>query len=547
MATPTAEQVQAKLREIRARNATAATAPPQTGSPTTTTTNLPDAAAVQAKLKEIRAKNAGAPAPAPVSAPTTQLAPPPQKPGAYDISNPEMGMNVAKQAVEGGKGFLKGIGSTLLGIGEVGSRALESGYNATVGKLTGKKAVDGADAIHEIRESDKFRPTNTAQKVGFGAEQVAEFFIPGGVAAKAVKVTEIAAKASKLPRFLKAAAGLTKDVAESSLVTAAQSGGDLDTIKENAKTTAALGGTLRGAGLLKEVVGKGMSGRLVNSLIKPSKLQFAFGKNPGNAVAKEGIVATNLEDLGQKILEKRTEAGSAIGTITSSPKYATVKIDASDAFAPLDDAIAQAEKNPRTNSAIINRLKDIKADLLKESVDETGKVAYGRPLRGLSLEDTIKTKQEVGELTKFTGNPSDDQLVNSALQRVYRSLRVKTEAVAPELKTANERWGNLLAAEKAVEARRGVIERQNMISLPGAVAGSGAAIATALLSGGSAVPTILAGAGIIGIQKAFASPLAKTGIAKWLAKATTAEKQQLYRAVPKLYDLFKTEFGASAD
>lgn len=46
------------------------------------------------------------------------------------------------------------------------------------------------------------------------------------------------------------------------------------------------------------------AGRLINSLIKPTNRQFSYGRNPGLAVAKEGIVATSLEDLATQVDRK---------------------------------------------------------------------------------------------------------------------------------------------------------------------------------------------------------------------------------------------------
>lgn len=495
---------------------------------------------------QARLKAAGTSQSAPVNAPAAPAeAPVTNGPGIFttlsNFSN-KAGLAYRNFSI----GALKGVGSTALGAAQLGSKALESGYNATIGKLTGKEAFSGSGAAEQAKEA--IAPEGTAQKVGFGAEQIAEFLTPLGAEEAAAKVaSKLPEGAGMLAKAAKAGTNLASEVADVGLKTALQTGGDTEKTGEAAIATAALGGVGKGLGLAKEAVGEGFGGKLINSLIKPNKQQFSFGKNPGAAVAKEGIVAKSLEDLGTKISEKKVEAGQALDKIISAEKYQTPQIDLQEAFSPLEKAIAEAKKNPRTNSALISRLENVKADLLQHSVDEAGNAIQGRNLANLSLKDAINIKRDVGELTRFTGNPSDDKLANSALQNVYSSIRKQTEKVAPELKTANERWGNLLSAEKAVEARKAVTERQNLMSLPNITAGSGGALVAAIATGGAAIPSAIAGLGMAGIAKALGSTPAKTSLAKWLAEVPSSEKQKLYKAVPRAYDLFKKEFGGLAD
>ena len=71
-----------------------------------------------------------------------------------------------------GTGALKGLGNTVSGI--------SSAIHAI--PVVGPKIVpdEGLSAFHEIT-----RPQGTAQKIGYGAEQAAEFLAPTGVEEKA--------------------------------------------------------------------------------------------------------------------------------------------------------------------------------------------------------------------------------------------------------------------------------------------------------------------------------------------------------------------------
>lgn len=86
-----------------------------------------------------------------------------------------------------GLGALKGIGSTLSGMQSLGQKALE--------KITGIKTA--TPSIKQVA-GNKLNPNGLTEKLGFGAEQVAEFFIPAGTVAKAGKAADAAIAGLKL-------------------------------------------------------------------------------------------------------------------------------------------------------------------------------------------------------------------------------------------------------------------------------------------------------------------------------------------------------------
>src|SRR3990167_4032611 len=71
---------------------------------------------------------------------------------------------------------------------------------------------------------------------------------------------------------------------------------------------ALIGGGIPAASVAKNIVvrfGEGQAPRVINSLIKPLAKDFSYGKNPGRAVAEEGIVANNFDDLIENIRANR--------------------------------------------------------------------------------------------------------------------------------------------------------------------------------------------------------------------------------------------------
>lgn len=313
---------------------------------------------------------------------------------------------------------------------------------------------------------------------------------------------------------------------------------------ENVGTAAALGAAFPVAGTALGAAGKkliskseplrsGMAERLINSLIKPLGKDVAYGKNPGRGVAAEGIVAKDLEELAVKVTERRKQIGQAKGEVLMKPEYNAVRLDTSSALSPIDDAIASAKRMPNTNQALITRLEGIKADMQGIGVGQVQ-----------DLVNTDALKQEIGQLAKWTGNASDDKLVNMAVKQSYGKLKEQIEKIAPEIKPLNERFGDLLSAEIAAKHRDIIQQRLNLISLGGKTLGVGSSIIAAFATGGAAIPSILIGLGVTAIQGMLAKPIVRTKVAAWLAKSSNAEKAAVFAKVPALKNAIERVFGA---
>jgi hypothetical protein len=285
-----------------------------------------------------------------------------------------------------------------------------------------------------------------------------------------------------------------------------------------------------------------MAEKVVNSLIKPLLKDFSYGKNPGRGVATEGIVFNSLEEGAVKIGDRLKLIGSQMDKIANSKKGEI--IDISDVLSPIDKAIAEAQKTPRTNSALISRLQDAKDDLMGVVRDETGEVVFQKDLSNMTFQEVLDFKRTVGDITKFTGNASDDKLANTALKSVYGGAKTAVNKAAPEMAGLNERWANLKSAEIAIKYRDKIEARQNLISLAPKLLGGGlgsfgivtmnpAAIGAALLS--------------YGADTLFSSSAFKTRLAKWLAKSSKEERDELIRNAPVIKNILDKIFGKDTD
>ncbi len=306
MATQTYDPaaVQAKLREIRAQNAGGAL---PGSTPTTATPAQPrvDPAAVQAKLREIRAQKLNPAPPAPITPAVTAEKP---NPLASVMRGAE---NVGRFWLDAtGAGALKGLAKSALGFASVGEKALRTGYDATVGKLTGTKAINAQPLISQGREAVK--PEGLAQNIGFGAEQIGEFFVPGGAVSKGAKALEGLTVASKIPRFLRGAVNLADKAAlEGGLaagVTAVQSGGDVQATKEAGLVGAAFpfaGAAIKGVGKIGSAVVEHLASTL--SGVPKAAIRHAI-ENPEAVQKAISLAAQDGDGATQKIYNNAVEA-----------------------------------------------------------------------------------------------------------------------------------------------------------------------------------------------------------------------------------------------
>jgi hypothetical protein len=387
------------------------------------------------------------------------------------------------------------------------------------------------------------------QVVGSGAQVLAGLLPFGRVASVATKAVKAVGVGAKLARPLGEAltsvgTGYGYDVASN----AAEGKTGADTFKPGGGTV--IGTALPGAALVSAGVRKAAPGaaeRVVNSLIKPLLKDFSYGKNPGRTVSQLGITGNNLDDLTANISQARQKIGATSAQLGSSLD-SQVKLSVQGALSPIDEAMTAAARN--NDATVLNRLQDVKKAISKVLVPvtnaKTGDVSIAasrdRQLNDLTYSQGLKIKQQIGDLTKFTGNASDDKAVNTALKKAYGSVKGELDkaasavdpAKAAQLRQLNDQYADLTSAEIATKYRDKIQSRQNLIGISPTVAGLGTGIITAISTGGAAIPAVLAGAGAAALDKALASPAVKTRVAAALAKMKPNEAEGLFNKLPFL-------------
>jgi hypothetical protein len=100
-------------------------------------------------------------------------------------------------------------------------------------------------------------------------------------------------------------------------------------------------------------------------------------KNPGAAVAQEGIRANSMEELATKIGQARHSTGQALQTVASQVP-GQLPMGRDEILAPFDKAITEAVT--RNDQPLLNRLVQTKDAL-------TNIFAMGRKIVPVGLED----------------------------------------------------------------------------------------------------------------------------------------------------------------
>lgn len=418
-------------------------------------------------------------------------------------------------------------------------------------KRTGKRASYTRENIKkDILNSDTFNGPSGKELLG-DTGKVALNFLPFGKLSKSLQVAaEAAGIGSKLAAPVsRVAAGITGgyglDVAEN--LREEKNGGEIFKPGAGTATAGILGPALEGGGAAFKAATSKLPAKMVNSLIKPRLSNLAYGHNPGKAVVEEGIVGLDMEDLINKISKKKGEVGKQIGAMVDSPEASSRLSEASDAFEPIDEAIKDAMKAPRTNKGLIQRLSDIKSDLMGEVITPEGQILT-RKLEELTPRELLDIKKEIGDLTRYTGNPSDDELTNKALQRTYTKVKDKLNSVLKEagftdIEKINEKYGNLTEAEISTKYRDKILERQNVIGLDSKVSGVLGGLGT-LASGGSIGASAIAG---VLADKIAGSTAFKTAVAQMLSKADQPTLNAFFTKHPEIAQVLIRAFQASEE
>lgn len=360
-------------------------------------------------------------------------------------------------------GAAKGLGGTAAGLGSLFtnyvpgvSSAVDALY-ALAGYPVDSRQMNADPAA--TRTALGLDASNAVQSVGKGAEQIAEFFVPGAQAEKTA-ATIAARIAPRAPNVLRAVAELAPHMATqaaaSGAVTALQ-GGDA---RVGAVTGAAGPVLAAGAGKLADVVGNAAV-PLVRSALKPTVT--AMKQQAGASVTGLDAQANALASF---IVKNR---------LTTSAKAEAMIADAEREVQRLVQGVKTATDAPQRAERYLDALKRSAA---KQGLGAEDVAAIVRKQREL-----LKSSPLSEDVTTTVMKPSPSGLVGPNGQPVQVPTSVKSRALrtdvspgeALDIARSTSRWstrkqwgeqkGAAVEAEKAVErAARDAVKA----SVPGA-------------------------------------------------------------------------------
>lgn len=350
-----------------------------------------------------------------------------------------MGDAVASNAKDLGKGAVKGLLNTTSGIGSM--------IHAIPG--VGKYLIpqEGLDT-----EKAYSKPEGTAQKIGYGGEQAAEFLAPGlGEESAGLKAAE------HLPQIGEAAKPLGRiayNAATSGAVNKAQGG---------SFGAGAAGGTIGAAGSegLRAVAPK-----IAESALGIRKIDRAYGRTPGESILNEtkGVRPETVAESAQERLgELNPELDRVIGASQNPVSLQSAR-----------DVLGEASgKATRQNArGMFDQLQPMHEHLNTEF--STGNLIP----QDVPPQQALDLKRGFGNDFVHNWNPETMKGVRSTAARTYGTLADSLHEAVPESQPLDKRISSLIPVAKRAESV------SLNASLPQKIAGRATAHTGALIGAG---------------------------------------------------------------
>ncbi len=330
------------------------------------------------------------------------------------------------------------------------------------------RMIPGMRGMLPEQKPAMLQPEGTAQKAGYGAEQVGEFFLPGGAVRKGMTGIQAATKAlgPRLPRVAASMLNLggrgALEAASAGGVTMAQTGGDTQASMRNA----ALAGMIPLAVVpaVKGVAGP-VARKIEKVVLRATKKDYDNGFKVQNVFKYD--VAGTLAQTAQKTHQQITKRVDALRNLLKSKP---VDIDVVDA---LTEAATELKANKMSTMGLNSKM-DKAVDFW---LDELQEVA---PNGRAGLADANEIKRSIGRFGAWISGSRDPE--SSAIEKVsnafYTKLRLKIEKAGadPAIHALNREIGDMIPIEQAVIRRIPVDERNAIMSLTDALVLSGSII-----------------------------------------------------------------------
>jgi len=360
--------------------------------------------------------------------------------------------NLGQVAVGAGKGAL----STLTGISSLTERGLKTVLPRQAEKFLG---LEPDKTVAETIIPEKYRtPEGTAQQIGFGAEQIAEFLVPASKIAKVEKLTIEAIKGAKaLPSLAKKVLPLASRMGTEAVAFGGQRALQKGKIDDDVKTTAIIGGLFPVPGIaISKTKGllKSFGEKIQQTVIRPTARDLKNGFKISNV---------NKYNLGGSLQETMTKThiklNELTNKLTSLLKISDKKVNLNQVFQETTDEINRQKTryfgDIGANNRVLNSLKD-------ELTQAIGKKGIVDLVQATYIKRGAGTKG-AWSFGRFEPDSSATEIVYNVF---YNKLKTAIErAASPGIKEINKQISELIPISNAVLRRIPVAERNNVIGL----------------------------------------------------------------------------------
>lgn len=351
-----------------------------------------------------------------------------------------------------GVGALKGVGQTARQLGSVAPA-----IGAKLGELVTGKRTETFEPISK----EMVTPQGTAQKIGYGAEKVAEFLIPAGEAQVIKKIADIS---KLLPRGLQT---LTTTLGKSA-IGAVSLGARAGLQEENVKSAATIGAVLPVAGLGMKLVGhlaRGTGAKIQATNLRPMANDLADLYVPKGKTANQVFIENlNKYDLGGSINQTIAKSELLLNKLTNQ---LGVKLKGSKEFVDLNKIYLETAKKLSGEKATqFGEIGGIGRSL-QELEKEIALVAGGEKAI-VSVPTAQLVKRGAGTKGAWVfGNPNPDaRATEKVYNTFYNILKTEIENRSPAgVKEINRQMSEIIPIIHIAMKRLPIAERNIPISL----------------------------------------------------------------------------------
>ena len=187
---------------------------------------------------------------------------------------------------------------------------------------------------------------------------------------------------------------------------------------------------------------------LINYRLKPSKSLKKYA-DPAEGIVKEGLWGRNIADLESRIDIRLNQLNDFKDNLKQDARNlnVTVNLAKNKTFQPIHDVLLELQKAPESHKGLINQIMLHLTDIFTKQ----GKF---RKLNNLTIDDAYEIRNIVNGLKPnlWKGSTVGEVKLGNALRESYYKINeaINDSGVSPELKLANKRISNLIAAKNAV-------------------------------------------------------------------------------------------------